>query len=127
MTLIHRIVLYGLLGILGISLVSSGVAELFRTSDGKAWLVAETPDADSQLRAFNGMMAGLGLIAFWCLFNLQNARTLVMALGVILIPVIIGRIYAIIEDGMPGTMTWVYLCIEIVMVLAFLIWPPPRH
>ncbi len=127
MTYLHRIVLYGLLGILGISLVSSGVMELFRAEGGKAWLSAETPDAGSQLRAFNGMMAGIGLVAFWCLFNLQNARMLVMALGVVLIPVVIGRLYAIVKDGMPGIMTWTYLCIEILMVTVFLAWPPPRQ
>ena len=126
MSFLHRIILYSLLGILGLSLVLPGLTELFRSTSGKTWLVAESLDAGNQLRAFNGMMLGIGLIAFWCLFDLQNARMLVLALGVVLVPVIIGRIYAIFVDGVPGIMSWVYLCIEIVMAAAFLAWPPPR-
>jgi hypothetical protein len=118
--------LYALLAIFGISLLIPGLIELFRSSSAKTWLIAESPDAVNQLRAYHGMMLGLGLIAFWCLFDLQHARLLVLALGVVLLPVIIGRVYAVISDGVPGIMTWVYLCIEIVMAATFLAFPPPR-
>jgi hypothetical protein len=126
MTILHRVTLYGLLGILGISLVVPGIIELFRSGSGKTGLVAESLDAANQLRAFNGMMVGLGLIALWCLFDLENARMRVLALGVVLLPVIVGRIYAMVVDGVPGIMTWTYLCIEIVMAAVFLTLPPPR-
>ncbi|MEJ2158292.1 MAG: DUF4345 domain-containing protein [Desulfobacteraceae bacterium] len=126
MTLLHRVTLYGLLGILGISLAVPGLIELFRSGSGKTGLVAESLDAVNQLRAFNGMMVGLGLVAGWCLFDLENARMRVMALGVVLLPVIVGRIYAMIADGVPGLMTWTYLCIEVVMASVFLTMPPPE-
>jgi hypothetical protein len=125
MTFFHRMTLYGLLGLLAISLVIPGLTELFRATSGQTGLVAASLDARSQLRAFNGMMLGLGLMALWSLIDLQNARRLVLALGVVLLPVIIGRIYALFVDGMPGPMTWTYLGIEMVMAAVFLIWPPP--
>jgi hypothetical protein len=55
--------------------------EIFRSATGKSWLVAESVDAGNHLRALNGMMTGLGLVAFWALFNLPDAGMPVTASG----------------------------------------------
>lgn len=125
MSVIHRLTLSVLLGILGVSLVIPGLIDIFRSATGRSWLVAESVDAGNHLRALNGMMTGFGLIAFWALFSLPNARVLVIALGVVLATVALARIYAMLADGLPGPVTWVYLGFEIAMAAVFLIWPPP--
>ena len=124
MTLIHKLVLYGLLGLLGVSLLFPGLAGIFGHKVGVSWLVADTVDARNHLRALNGMMAALGLIAIWACFDLENARQLVIALGIVMVLLVIARLYSLITDGWPGGMTILYLIVEAVMALVFLAWPP---
>ena len=68
MTLLHKIVLYGLLGVLGLSLVGPGLAGVFKPDVGRTWLIGETVDARNHLRALNAMMAAMGVVgAVLCL------------------------------------------------------------
>lgn len=125
MTLTHRIILYSLLGVLGVSLTIPGLRETFGQSAGKMWLAGATADAKNHLRALNGMMTALGIIALWAMVDLQHARLLVMALGVVMAGVVIARIYSMMVDGVPGPMTWVYLGFEVAMAIVFVGWAPP--
>ncbi len=82
-------------------------------------------DAKNQFRALHGMMAGLGILALWACLDIEGARALVMGLGVIMATLVVARGYSIIVDGMPGTMSMVYLVVELTLALVFLLWPPP--
>jgi hypothetical protein len=72
MVLLHKLVLYGLLGSLGINLVFPGLMELFKVQPGSSDLVLTTTDAKNQFRALHGMMAGLGMLAFWACLDISN-------------------------------------------------------
>lgn len=125
MTIIHRTVLYILLGFLGASLVIPGMLGMFRPGTGSDWLVAETIDARNHLRATSAMIAGLGIIALWACFDLENSRQLVIALGVVMAVLVLARIYSAAVDGIPGTSSLIYLAVEALLAAVFLAWPPP--
>ena len=125
MTLLHKVILYGLLGVLGLSLVGPGLAGVFKPDVGRTWLIGETVDARNHLRALNAMMAAMGVIALWACWDLERARMLVLGLGVILAALVVARIYSIAVDGVPGAWTLVYLAVEAVMAAVFLVGPPP--
>ena len=122
----HKLVLYGLLGVLGVSLLFPGLAGVVNPSAGRTWLVAETADARNHLRALNAMMAAMGALALWACWDLERARPLVLGLGVILAALVVARVYSFAVDGWPGTTTVVYLAVEAAMAAVFLAWPPPR-
>ena len=125
MVLLHKLVLYGLLGFLGISLLLPGLMELFKIQPGGSDLVLTNTDARNQFRALHGMMAGLGILAFWACLDIEGSRNLVLGLGVIMAMLVMARGYSIVVDGMPGTMSMVYLVVELILALFFLLWPPP--
>ncbi len=125
MTLAHKIVLWGLLGFLGLSLLVPGVMNVVRKDEGTGWLIAETVDAKNHLRALNAMMAALGLVALWACWDLERARIAVLGLGVVMAALVAARVYSLVVDGMPGPMTLVYLACEALMAAVFLVWPPP--
>jgi hypothetical protein len=125
MVLLHKLVLYGLLGFLGINLVFPGLMELFKVQPGSSDLVLTTTDAKNQFRALHGMMAGLGMLAFWACLDIESSRGLVLGLGVIMAMLVIARGYSILVDGMPGMMSLVYLVAELALALVLLLWPPP--
>ena len=125
MILLHKFVLYGLLGFLGINLVFPGLMELFKVQPGSSDLVLTTTDAKNQFRALHGMMAGLGILAFWACLDIESSRGLVLGLGVIMAMLVIARGYSMLVDGMPGMMSLVYLVTELALALVFLLWPPP--
>ena len=125
MTLVHKIVLWGLLGLLGLSLLVPGLMNVVRKDEGTVWLIAETVDAKNHLRALNAMMAALGLIALWACWDLERARLAVIGLGVVMAALVVARAYSIVVDGWPSPMTLVYLAVEVVMATLFLAWPPP--
>lgn len=125
MPLAQKIVLWALLGFLGLSLLVPGVMNVVRKTEGTAWLIAETVDAKSHLRALNAMMAALGLVALWACWDLERARLAVLGLGVVMAALVAARIYSIVVDGMPSPTTLVYLAVEAAMAAVFLLWPPP--
>jgi len=125
MILLHKLLLYGLLGFLGISLLLPGLVELFKVQPGSSDMVLTTTDARNQFRALHGMMAGLGILAFWACLDIEGSRNLVLGLGVIMAMLVMSRGYSIVVDGMPGTMSMVYLVVELTLALVFLLWPPP--
>ena len=125
MTLLHKVVLYSLLAFLSLSLVLPGLVELFKSQPGSPGLIPASLDAKNQFRALQGMMVGLGLLALWACLDLERARTLVLALGVVLSVLVAARFYSLMIDGMPGLMTVAYLAVEGVMAGVFLLWPPP--
>jgi Domain of unknown function (DUF4345) len=126
MTLLHKALLYGLLGFLSISLVLPGLVELCKSQPGSPGLVPSSLDAKNQFRALQGMMVGVGALALWACLDLEHARMLVLALGVVMSVLVAARLYSLMVDGMPGFMTLIYLAVEGGMAVAFLIWPPPR-
>ena len=125
MILLHKLVLYGLLGFLGVSLLLPGLIELFKVQPGSSDMVLTTTDARNQFRALHGMMAGLGILAFWACLDIEGARSLVLGLGVIMAMLVVARGYSILVDGIPGTMSMVYIVTELALALVFLLWPPP--
>ena len=125
MILLHKLVLYGLLGFLGISLLLPGLMELFKVQLGSSDMVLTTTDARNQFRALHGMMAGLGILAFWACMDIEGSRNLVLGLGVIMAMLVMARVYSLLVDGMPGTMSMLYLFSELALALVFLLWPPP--
>ncbi len=125
MVLIHKLVLYVLLGFLGISLVFPALMELFKMPPGSSDFMLTTTDARNQFRALHGMMLGLGIIALWACLDIESSRGLVQGLGVIMAMLVIARGYSILADGMPGIMSMVYLVVELALAMVFLLWPPP--
>ena len=125
MTLIHNLVLWSALGVLGLSLVVPGAINVLRPSEGTRFLIAEGIDAKNHLRALNAMMAAVGLVALWACWNLPNARLAVPGLGLVMACLVAARLYSVAVDGPPGAMTWVYLGVEAVLAAVFLLWPPP--
>lgn len=125
MTFGHELVLYGLLGLLGLSLLGPGLSGVFRPAAGRSWLIAENRDAGNHLRALNAMMAALGGVALWACWDLTAARPLVQALGVVMAALVVARLYSLIVDGRPGAMTVIYLGVEALLAGVFLLWPPP--
>ena len=124
MDLTHKTALYLALGFVGISLIIPGLIEIFKPHPGSTGLILETIDAKNQLRALNAMMTGIGCMAIWACTDLVHSRNLVLSLGGILMMVVIARIYSSMVDKFPGTMTWVYTVIELLLSQLFLIWPP---
>lgn len=118
-------VLYCLLGLLGLSLLGPGLAGVFQRKIGRTWLIADAVDARSHLRGLNAMMAGLGMMALWACWDLAQSRSLVLALGVVLVVIIVARLYSLLLDGAPGGTTLTYLAVESLLAAVFLLWPPP--
>ncbi len=125
MSTVHMAVLYSLLGLLGLSLIGPGLSGAFRPGIGRTWLIAEAPDARNHLRGLNAMMAALGMIALWACWDIENARSLVLALGLVMAVLILTRLYSLLVDGPPGSTTLVYLGVETLLCGVFLGWPPP--
>ena len=125
MTPAHALTLYILLGFLGISLIIPGLMGVFRLSEGSRWLFAETVDAKNHLRALNGMMTAMGIVALWACLDITEARGIVIALGLVMMALVVARLYSMAIDGLPGGLTMLYLIIEALMATIFLTWPPP--
>ena len=125
MSAAHMAVLYSLLVLLGLSLIGPGLAGAVRPGIGRTWLIADAPDAKSHLRGLNAMMAGLGMVALWACWDLENARGLVLALGLVMAVLVVTRLYSLMVDGSPGSHTIIYLGVEVLLAAVFLGWPPP--
>ncbi len=121
----HKLLLRGLLGFLGISLVVPGVVELFAVLPGNADLMPIGTDGKNQYRALHGMMAGLGVLALWACFDIVHARALVQGLGLIMALLVAARAFSIVVDGVPGPASLLYLLTELTLAIIFLRWPPP--
>ncbi len=118
-------VLYGLLVLLGFSLLVPGLAGMFRVKIGRTWLIADEVDARNHLRGLNAMMAAIGMLALWACWDLERSRMLVLGLGLIMLVVAISRLYSLLIDGPPGATSLTYLALEAVLGGVFLFWPPP--
>ena len=125
MSTAHMAVLYCLLVLLGLSLVGPGLLGAFRPRIGLTWLIAEATDAKSHLRGLNAMMAALGMVALWACWDLENARGMVLALGLVMAVVVVNRLYSLLVDGPPGSHTLIYMGMEVLLAAVFLGWPPP--
>ena len=125
MSTAHMAVLYSLLVLLGMSLIGPGLVGAFRPRVGRIWLIAEATDAKSHLRGLNAMMAGLGMVALWACWDLENAHGVVLALGLVMAVLVVARLYSILLDGPPDSHMLVYLGVEVLLAAVFLAWPPP--
>jgi hypothetical protein len=67
-----------LLCVIGLSLTVPGLIGMFRPIIGRSWPIAETIDAKNHLRALNGMMAAVGVIALYACIDLVRFRFLVI-------------------------------------------------
>ncbi len=124
---LQALILYALLGLLGLSLLVPGLVEVLRAAPGTdSGLATLTVAGRSHLRGLNAMMAALGLVALWACWDLEHARTQVLVLGLVMAMVVAGRLCSLWQDGFPGPVTAGYLLVEVVMAVAFLGWPPPR-
>ena len=124
MTICHRLVLYGLLGLVGLSLAVPGLVGIFKSGVGQSSLAAASLEGKNQLRAVNAMMAALGVIALWACLDLVRFRYLVTALGIVMLLVVMARVYSLIVDGLPRPTFFVYLSVEAVAGAVFLLWAP---
>ena len=86
--------------LLGLSLVIPGLVDALRPTTGTRWLIAADVDAKGHLRGLNGMMAAIGVIALWACCDLQNARSLVEALGAVMVLVAVLKICATACSGL---------------------------
>ena len=125
MTPAHALTLYVLLGLLGLSLIIPGLMGMFRLSEGNKWLFAETVDAKNHLRALNGMMTAVGIIALWACWDITGARGIIIGLGIVMVALVAARLYSMVIDGLPGGLTIMYLAVEVLLATVFLAWPPP--
>jgi hypothetical protein len=124
MTICHKLILYGLLGLVGLSLAVPGLVGIFKPGVGQSSLTAASIEAKNQLRAVNAMMAALGVIALWACSDLLRFRYLVTALGIVMLLVVIARVHSLIVDGLPRPTFFVYLAVEAVAGAVFLLWAP---
>ena len=124
MTICHRLVLYGLLGLVGLGLAVPGLVGIFKSGVGQSSLASASLEGKNQLRAVNAMMAALGVIAFWACLDLVRFRYLVTALGIVMLLVVMARVYSLIVDGLPRPTFFVYLSVEAVAGAVFLLWAP---
>ena len=125
MAALHTVVLYGTLAFVGLSLVIPGLAEMLGAKTGNnTLLAASSPAAKSHLRCLDAMMAGVGFVAFWACWDLQNSRRLVIALGLVFALVAIARVYSFIVDGAPDRKTTLYFGVELALAAILLAWPP---
>src|ERR1700676_3090793 len=120
MSAIHQLILYASLGFLGLSLLIPGLMDAFRVTTGQKWLVAADVDARNHLRALNGMMAAVGMIALWACWELPMARCLVRGVGTIMVFLVVARIYSMVVDGVPSLANTVYLGVEASLGTMFL-------
>ena len=125
MSAVHQAILYVSLVFLGLSLVVPGLTDTLRTATGSKWLIAADVDAKGHLRGLNGMMTAIGAIALWACWDLPNARSLVEALGAVMVFVAAARAYSLAVDGFPNLTGKLYLGVEAALGAIFLAWPPP--
>ena len=125
MSAVHQAILYVSLVFLGLSLVVPGLMDALRPTTGSKWLIAADVDAKGHLRGLNAMMAAIGAIALWACWDLPNARSLVEALGAVMVFVAAARLYSMVVDGFPSLTGKLYLGVEAVLGTIFLGWPPP--
>jgi uncharacterized protein YjeT (DUF2065 family) len=125
MSAVHQAILYASLVFLGLSLVVPGLMDTLGPTTGSKWLIAVNVDAKAHLRGLNGMMIAIGAIALWACWDLPNARSLVEALGAVLVFVAAARIYSMVVDGFPNLTGKLYLGVEAALGAIFLAWPPP--
>jgi hypothetical protein len=125
MSALHRAILYVSLVFLGLSLVVPGLTDTLRTATASKCLIAADVDAKGHLRGLNAMMAAIGAIALWACWDLPNARSLVEALGAVMVFVAAARLYSMVVDGFPSLTGKLYLGIEAALGTIFLGWPPP--
>ncbi|WP_207061351.1 DUF4345 domain-containing protein [Motiliproteus sp. SC1-56] len=118
----RRLLRLGLL-LLGLSLVQPGLLGVLFPVDYGGGLLAPDATALGHLRGLNGMMAGLGLAALWCAWRLPRAG--ILALGGLLALVVLARLVGWAVDGTPDTASRLYLGVEVVLSVLFLLWPPP--
>ena len=71
------------------------------------------------------MMAALGMISLWTCWDLPRARSLVEALGALMVFLVAARVYSMVVDGVPGRASKIYLGVEAILGAIFLGWPPP--
>jgi len=126
MPLGHKLILYITLGLLCLSLLLPGLWEVFRNSPGHPHLLAQHVDALNQLRAYNGMVAALGLLSGFAIFNIERNRTLILTLAFIMLFLTISRLISVLIDGMPGLWTLIYIVIEALMALILFVFRPPK-
>ncbi len=110
--------------VLGFGLVVPGLMQLIPIS--VKWYDVSFLSVESvhQIRVLHAMMVGLGLIALFCLTDINRFNSLIRALAVLLICVVLTRLYSFIIDGMPGFEALAYCVLEFVMVMIFLSWKP---
>ncbi|MCG8427587.1 MAG: DUF4345 family protein, partial [Chromatiales bacterium] len=84
MTPFHKMILCGLLLFLGISLLFPGGIELFRLQAGIPGLEPAGIDALNHFRTLHGMMTGLGIVALWACWNIEQSPELLLGLAVII-------------------------------------------
>ena len=123
----HKLILLALLLFLSINLVIPGIMEMFHIEQSASVIEGISIDHRNQHRALNAMMVGLGILALLACIRLDRARTLVVGIGITLALVAMGRVYSLIFDGIPGTMSLLYLLIETALAVVFLTLPPPAN
>lgn len=102
MSAIHQVTLYVSLVFLGLSLLIPGLMDTFRVATGSNWLIAADVDAKNHLRGLSGIMAAVGAIALWACWDLPTARSLVQALGMVMVFVVAARASSMAVDGIPS-------------------------
>lgn len=127
MPLSHKLILYVTLAFLCLSLMGPGLWELFRNSPGSPGLVAQHVDALNQLRAYNGMVTAVGFMSGFAMIKIEQNRTLVFTLAIIMLFLATSRIISILIDGVPGFVALSYLGVEILIAVILFIFLPAKR
>jgi len=122
----HKLILYVTLGLLCLSLLLPGLWEVFRSTPGHPHLLAQNMDALNQLRAYNGMVAAVGLLSAMAIFNIERNRTLILTLALIMLFLTIARVISVLIDGIPGLWTLIYIVMEGLIALILFVFRPPK-
>jgi len=125
-TPLHKYTLAFLLLFLGLSLIIPGMMNMLRPSMSGDVIIAESISGKNHLRAVNAMIASIGILAIWACIDIAHSRQLVIGLGIVLLFLAAARTYSIIIDGIPSYSLIIYLIIESLMAILFILWPPPK-
>ena len=126
MTTLHKYTLWFLLTFLGLSLIIPGLMNMLRPSPEGDVIFAHSISGKNHLRAVNAMIAAVGVLAIRACIDVDHSRQLVLGLGIILLFLVLARVYSLFVDGIPSVNIIIYLLIEFIMAMVFLLWPPPK-
>ena len=79
-------------------------------------------DLGSHFRYLSGLLLGVGIGFAACIPNIERRRTMMRTLGLVVVVGGLGRLFALIRDGVPSTAHIAALAMELVATPLLLLW-----